>query len=123
MVTIGCSLGLMVVVWNVGRPTANPLAFIAHASAVLCVAWGILAHVLCRRKPRLAASPYGHDLIAVLQVTQLVLGLAASVVMFYVATTAVLTRIPSLPFFAYEARLRVEVWPTGLLDVALVAVA
>ncbi|HQE29607.1 MAG TPA: hypothetical protein PL151_17775, partial [Phycisphaerae bacterium] len=65
----------------------------------------------------------GQDLQAVLNVTQLVLGLIAVVVMLFLATTAVLTRIPSLPFFSFRPTWQVRIWPVGTIDAALIAIA
>jgi len=65
------------------------------------------------------AGTLGQDLVPVLQIVQITLGMVAVIIMFYVATIAVLTRIPSLPFFEHEPKLRVIVWHTGVVDIAV----
>jgi hypothetical protein len=123
MITLGCSLAGILVCWNLRWPASQPVPLIVHASAALCLAWGLLAHGIHRMRPEGTTIPAGRDLVAVLQVTQLTLGLIVAVLMFYVAVMAVLMRIPSLPFFSYHPRVQVLVWGSGVYDLALIAAA
>lgn len=115
MVTIAVTLGSMVLFWNQRWLASNPLESIVHVAAGLCLGWGLLAHVLSRlaERPGISARP---DLTSVLQITQLLLGLCVAVVMLYVAMTAVLARL-------YQPHVGVNVWPSGMVDIALVAIA
>jgi len=123
MLAASCSLGVFLLFWKLGWSGSNSFELVVHASAALCLGWGVLAHALLRLRPRILSTQAGQDLLAVLNITQLVLALIVSVVMLYVACAAVLTRIPSLPFFSFRPAWQVLVWPVGLLDVALVSVA
>ncbi len=114
MGTLAISLGAMVVLWNLRWPTSNPLELVVHASAALCLGWGLIAQAMCRAKPPTNSAQ--HDMLSVLNVTQLTLGLCMTVVMLYLAMLEVFARM-------YQPHLQVAVWPTGMIDVSVVAVA
>lgn len=122
MLAAACSLAGTLLLCNLGWPARHPFELTVHASAGLCLAWGVVAHIVARFRPRMPES-LAQDALAVLNVMQIVLALIVGIVMLYVATTAVLTRIPSLPFFSFRPAWQVYVWPSGTLDLALVAIA
>lgn len=123
MAAAACTLGVLVILWNLRWPCDNPFELVVHGSAGLCLAWGVVAHLLHRLEPRALAGAVGRDLQAVLGIVQLALALVVAVVMLYLAMMAVLTRIPSLPFFSYRPEWEVRIWSGGTLDIALVSVA
>lgn len=119
----GFSAGAMLILWKWRWPADHPFEFVVHVSAGLCLCWSLLAHVVFRSRPRQPSGFAGPDVLAALHAVQLVLSLIVSIVMLYLAMTALLTRIPSLPFFNLRPSWQVYTWPTGTLDVALVAIA
>lgn len=119
----GFSAGVMLILWKWRWPADHPFEFVVHVSAGLCLGWSLLAHALFRSRPRGLAGLAGPDVLAALHAVQLVLSLIVSIVMLYLAMTALLMRIPSLPFFSLRSAWQVHIWPTGTLDAALVAIA
>lgn len=122
MFTTAVSIGLLVVCWNLRWPTDSPWALVAHGGAAICVLWGAVEYLLCRLRPHLGETPVGRDLVAVLHVAQTIAGLFCAIIIFYVATLEVLIRIPSLPYYSYRQYLQVNLWQSGGLDLAVVAV-
>jgi hypothetical protein len=117
------TLAAILVMWNLRWPSDNSYELIVHASAGLCLGWGVLAHILRRIQIKALAGWLGRDIQAVLGIVQLVLALIVAVVMLYLASMAVFTRIPSLPFFSFRPGWEVRIWPGGTIDIALVSVA
>lgn len=123
MISLGSSLGVMLICWNLSWPDDNPFVVITRVSGLLCLGWGIVTHAVTRRSTRFANTTFGRDMASVLQVVQTTLALLVVVLIMYVSFAATLTRIPSLPYYRYEPLMRVGIWAGGSFDLALVIVA
>lgn len=120
MVVATVTMGAMVIVLNL-YPEVGALQLVAHCAAGLCFGWVATLFVLQHRWSAFARRPAGRDLRAVLNIAAITLGLAAGIVIVYVAATEALRRTPYL--LDYQASWWVDVWPSGLFDLALIAAA
>ncbi len=117
MLAAAISLALMLIGWHLRWSTDRPLAFIVHASALLCLAWGLVAHFICRGASSLRIDSPRHDAVSVLAVVQLVFGLIVAVIMTFIGLLAIFARL-------YQPlQVKVDIWPGGTLDLAVLAIA
>jgi hypothetical protein len=120
MFVAAVSLGLMTICWNLWRPVMTAAELLAHVSACLCGLWTLPCYLLTRYRPALAAKPKSQDLISVLEIGAITTGLFTVILMVYVAVFEAIFRTL---LSHYEATPHIHVWPSGLLDLALVAFA
>ncbi len=120
MFVAAVSLGVMTICWNLEWPVERGLSLLVHASSALCLGWAVAGYLLGRYRPGFAARIKGRDLLAVLRIGAMATGLLAVIVMLYAAVTEGLFRTL---LSCYEATPKLNVWPSGLLDLGAVACA
>jgi hypothetical protein len=124
------SLGILAAMWHFRRPTDRALLVLEHSSAALCLAWSLGGWLLSRLSATRAgaggvplATTAGR--VAVLRFAALALGLLAFVPMLYCAMTEATLRIIETVTGAMWAgshlNWHVNLWPTGMADLALLA--
>jgi len=114
----GISVGLFMVCWSLGWPTTRRFELLTHCMAAVAITWALVILVVRRWWADFAAGRKGSDFEAVADVATLVASLFVGIGMTYAATTEALVRSPFL--IDYERQWHVHIWPTGLLDIALV---
>jgi len=118
MFAAAASVGVITILWNLRWPVEPGLTLLTHASAALCLGWGLTGRLVNRYRGDWSRRRIGRDFMAVLQIAMMSLGLLAVIILVYVAVVEGLLRTV---YFQYRPVWRVNIWSSGLLDLGMVA--
>lgn len=118
LLVAGVSLAVLGVCWHHEWPAPPGLALLSHVCAALCLLWSLCALCIARLRAPLRDHPIARDAVAVMDVASMVTGLGAINIMLLAAVIELLCRTLYDPF---ELTLRVELWTSGMADLAAVA--
>ncbi|NLX14465.1 MAG: DUF4175 domain-containing protein [Phycisphaerales bacterium] len=120
-ISVVLSFAFVVMLLTVGPvmgawPQEQGLPYFVHVSAGLCLFWTLVRLSIERGCPAFSAGQTGRDLVAVLRLAVLLTGWLAIIGMTLAASIEIFFRIAA---FRYPISWRLEIWPSGLVDIAL----
>jgi len=121
MSVAAASLGTLVIFWNLAAPSQRGPALLVHVAAGLCLAWSLLQYAITTGRKPSSFGQHRRDAESVLIIARIVTGLLAVICMVYAGVAEVIVRTLALEY--PPPPWCVELWRTGPIDLAAVALA